>query len=149
MESVRNKNFPANIHELAINQLLQLSRWSRVYPYLLEQGYSKNIPNRERISKRALVDLDTFVIALLLYNNYVSGNAPYTLRSLAKALDGEDFNSIKSMEKKLKLLFEKISNYKIINTYKDTHIGKRECTRIEPTQTLINFIETQCFKTNS
>lgn len=129
----------------ALKLLLQLSKWGEIHPFLLENGYLPQAPNTEKHCKRVLVDLDTFVVALLLYGRYSDGGDHYTLRSLATALDDADFNATKAMEKKLKLLFERVEIYQIINVYKDIHQGKRECLRIEATPKLVQFIESKLF----
>lgn len=126
-----------------VEKLLQLAKWSDIYPYLLENGYAPASQGTEKQAKRALVDLDTYVVALLLCHKFFDGGEPFTLRSLSMAMDGEDFNSIKAMEKRLRLLIERLERFNIIRFYKDTHRGKRECWRIEATPTLVNFIETR------
>lgn len=84
-----------------VEKLLQLAKWSDIYPYLLENGYIPASQGTEKQAKRALVDLDTYVVALLLCHKFFEGGEPFTLRSLSMAMDGEDFNSIKAMEKRL------------------------------------------------
>lgn len=133
----------SNLSDKVIGQLVQLAKWDGLYAYLLKSGYVPTNTGLERQSKRALRDLDTYVVSLLLCDKYCDGAKPFTLRSLAMAIDGEDFNSIKAREKKLKLLFERLEMFEIINFYKDIHQGNRECWRIEARSKLINFIKTE------
>lgn len=126
-----------------MEKIIQLAKWGGIYPYLLESGYTPASEGTEKQAKRALVDLDTYLVALLICHKSYDGGEAFTLRSLSMVMDGDDFNSIKAMEKRLKLLFERVERFNIINFYKDTHRGKRECWRIEATPTLMTFMETR------
>lgn len=136
---------PLDVFKDVTQLLLQLAQWGDIYPFLLEEGHTPGLANREKQSKRALVDLFTFTVAMLVYRRSFLDDEPYTLRSLAKALDGEDFNSIKAMEKRLKLVFERVEVFELFHVYNGTHCGKRKCLRIDAGPRLNKFLTTKCF----
>lgn len=126
-----------------LKQLLQLARWNGVYEYLLELGYTPVKSGAEKQSLKALRDTDTYIVSLYLSDRYCDGGELFTLRSLAIAMDGKELNAIKAREKRLKLLFERLERFQLINFYKDIHNGDRVCWRVEPTSKLINFMKTR------
>lgn len=138
-----NKNLKIKTLSHAVDHLRQVGKWSELYPYLIENGYEKKYG--ERINKNNLLDSETKDICLVLYTHLFSGKEPFTIRSLSKIIASSDENSRIAKSRKIKRLLESVEQYNIIEYYKDTHKGNRECTRIEPTDLLINFIELHFF----
>lgn len=131
---------------LTLAYLRQTGKWSKIYPFLMEKGYViEGSADDEQKSKRCLLDQDTTIIAMLIYLAFSSKKPSYTVGSLAKALDNSSHNAKKAMERKVSRLLISIAGYQIIDFYKDTHKGDRECIRIEATDLLIEFIEQHFF----
>lgn len=131
-------------------------RWTRITAFLVDEGYKAAMnPNTEEQCQRALLDLDTFIICMLLYRRYATLQRdsttlkPYTLRKLAETISSGSENSLKAQEGKLKRLFEKLEPYKLISIQLTQHTGNRMCYQIEPTDKLVRFFETKLFRGNS
>lgn len=131
-----------------VQHLRSISKWgSKIYPFVLENGYcSDQEKKEEKKSKRALNGQYAATLSLLLYHRYATYDEAFTVRSLAKAIDGEDVNSRKAQERQIMRLLQSTACYQLIDFYRDTHQGNRECIRIEPTELLINFFENCFFK---
>lgn len=129
--------------KLVLQFLMQIGRWSQIYPYLEKNGYQKK-PN-EKPHKKALLDNETAIICLVIYTNLYYENERFSVRSLAKQLDSTDEKATNAKARKVRRLLSSIEQYNIINFYTDKHEGNRQCIRVEATDLLINFIETHLF----
>lgn len=132
---------------LVMQHLMQVGKWSDIYKFLIKNGYCPvNDDQDEQKNKRVLVDLDTSIMALLIYLNYSLNKEGHTIGSLAKAMDGSDYNARKARERKIMRTLQTIAGYEVIDFYRDSHKGERNCIRIEATNLLIDFVENHLFK---
>ena len=138
-----NKIKKLPIANLALQYLIQESRWNLIYQHILDNGYEKK-PN-EKPNRKALLDSETLTICLVIYTSLRYKNELFTIRSLARQLDSSDKKATLSKARKIKRLLDSIKQYKIIKYYVDEHKGERKCIRIEATELLIAFIEEQFF----
>jgi len=127
--------------------LTQIIKWPNVYSFLLEQGYTPDPENQELKSKKCLVDNDTMVMCMYIYmkKNLSPNEDQYTVGSLAHTMVGNGYNARKACEGKIKRALTAIAGYQIVDFYRDQHIGKRECIRIEATELLVDFMEDNFF----
>lgn len=138
--------------DVGVYDLLEsIKRWAGVEPFI--EGFQDYVPLSNSYlqfkASRALMDVRTFVVCLLLFRRYAyiqyekakGGNVvvrPYTLRSLAMKIDGRTPDALKAAEGKLKRLMKAIKNYDIISVSRGIHDG-RECMSIEPTEKLVRY----------
>jgi hypothetical protein len=137
--------------DVGVYDLLEsIKLWAGVEPFIEGcQDYSP-LPNSylQFKASRALMDVRTFVVCLLLFRRYAciqyekakgrECTRPYTLRSLAMKIDGRTPDALKAAEGKLKRLMESIKNYDIISVSRGIYDG-RECMSIEPTEKLVRY----------
>ena len=130
-----------------MDQLLSNSRWGRkIYPFLLHKNYQPEQDTKEeKKSLRALNGQDFTTMALLLYQHHVTGGEPFTVRSLAKVMDGSDENTRKAQERQIMRLLKATAGYQLIDFYRTSHQGYRECIHILPGEMLIDFLENYFF----
>lgn len=131
---------------LVTNYLKQNGKWSHIHKFLIEKGYNpEEDQEEEQKNKRVLVDQDTTTMAMLIYFHYGLGLEAHTVGSLARAMDGSSYNARKARERKIMRTLKAIAGYDIIDFYRDTHKGERNCIRIEATDLLLEFIENHFF----
>lgn len=130
--------------------LTQITKWSNVYSFLLEQGYIPEPENQELKSKKCLVDNDTMVMCMYIYmkQKFSPNEEQYTVGSLANTMVGNSYNARKACEGKIKRALIAIAGYQIVDFYRDQHRGQRECIRIEALPLLVDFMDNNFFNLN-
>ena len=130
--------------------LTQIIKWSNVYSFLLEEGYTPDSENQELKSKKCLVDHDTMVMCMFIYlkQKFSPDEEQYTVGSLAHTMVGSSYNARKACEGKIKRALIAIAGYQIVDFYRDQHRGQRECIRIEATDLLVEFMENMFFNSD-
>ncbi len=151
MKMVTNQTRQELAKQSTVNLLMQVSKWSSIYDYLIEEGYdirnqSESEQSEETKSHRSLRDIDTMIMCLFIYTRHVYGKENYTVSSLAKAMSSKDYNERKACEGRIKRTLSSIAGYQIVDFYRDQHQGKRECIRLEGTDLLFNFLETKFYE---
>ena len=133
--------------EQVVAQLFSNSRWGcKIYPFLLGRGYQPEQDEREeKKSLRALNGQDFATMALLLYHRQAVYDEPFTVRSLAKAMDNSDDNARKAQERQVMRLLKATAGYQLIDFYRAQHKGHRECIHVVPDDALIDFLENDFF----
>lgn len=132
---------------LVLHYLQQEAYWADIYSFILSRGYQKAANLEEELQmKRALTDHDTCIMAMLIYLHYSLAKETHTVSSLAKAMDNSSLKARKARERKILRVLKMIAGYQLIDFYRDTHKGDRECIRIEANDLLIEFLENHFFK---
>lgn len=134
------------VEEKIVKYLLNITRWGkRISPFLKENGYHSNqSEDEEKKSLRSLHDSDTAIMALLVGHRHYAKLYPFTVSSLAKAMDNSSFDARKAMERKVRRKIESIAGYGIID-FERSQQGDRPCILIQPTDLLLDFFENHFF----
>lgn len=135
-----------SVEKLLLDYLLSISRWRReIQSYLQEKGFqSDQTETEEKKSLRSLYDTDTAIMAALVSHRHYTSLPPFTVSSLAKAMDNSSFDAKKAMERKVRRKIESIAGYAIID-FEWAQQGNRPCIMIQPTELLLDFFENKFF----
>ncbi len=135
-----------SLEKLLLDYLLSISRWRRkIYLFLQEKGYQpEQTEAEEKKSLRSLNNTDTAIMAALVSHRHYTNLPPFTVSSLAKAMDNSSFDARKAMERKVRRKIEAIAGYAIID-FEWSQQGNRPCIIIQPTDLLLDFFENKFF----
>ena len=125
------------------------THWAHIVSYLHSVLGHRPHSNEaaERRDARTLLDSDTEMLCKLVVLRHATGGAPYTVRSLSKALAGSSESSQKSMQAKIRTILARVGDhYGLLRHEAVLHeVTRQPCRSIYPTEELIQYFNDMMF----
>lgn len=138
-----------------VDHTLNLIRsWGKIYSFLVDEKHYQEPSNpiAAQRAKRILVDSDTFIYFMKLYERHHDievgiQSEPYTIRSFAIQLAGkEDEKELRAKMAAITRCLRTISEeFGLVCLEDSVHQGKRRCIKIGLTETMLDFFEKKLF----